>query len=268
VSAIHDGLRSLWRYRPLCRQLVYRELTAAYASQALGSFWVFGHPLALLGIYVFVFAVVLKIKVPEDATMPRDYSNYILAGLVPWLAISASLGRATTSLIGGANLVKQVVFPIEVLPFSGVITSLVPLVISIPAIILYQLISGQSVPLTLMLLPLFLGGLFLFLSGLALFLSSVTPFFRDIKDVVTVFLTAGVYLIPAFYLPQWVPPFFVPFIVMNPFSYPVWVSQDIFYFGYIAHPVSWVIFFVLSLLFFSLGVRTFGHLKPYVANVL
>jgi lipopolysaccharide transport system permease protein len=266
--AIRDGLAMVVRHRALCREFVRRELTGAYASQALGSFWVVGHPLALLAVYVFVFAVVLKVSIPAGDHLPRDYTNYILAGLVAWLAIAASLGRATIALIGGSNLVKQVVFPIEILPIAAVVTSLVPLIVSIPVVVIYQLLSHQTPPLTILLVPIFVGGLFLYMSGLAFVLSVVTPFFRDIKDFVTVFLVAGVYLIPAFYLPNWVPQFFKPFIIVNPFSYPIWVAQDILYFGYIAHPAAWIVFFLMAFLFFGFGYRVFRRLKPYVANVL
>jgi lipopolysaccharide transport system permease protein len=266
--AIRDGLGVLWKHRALCRELVRRDLSGAYASQALGSFWVIGHPLSLLAIYAFVFAVVLKVKIPTGDSLPRDYTNYILSGLVPWIAISQSLGRATTTLISQANMVKQVVFPIEILPMAGVISSLAPVVISMPVIVAYQLMSHQSVPMTVLLAPLFLVALFLFMSGLAFILSTVTPFFRDIKDAVTVFLTAGVYLIPAFFLPSWVPALFAPVIIFNPFSYPIWVCQDIFFFGYVAHPTAWIVFFCLALTLFAFGYRVFGRLKPYVANVL
>jgi len=268
AMALHQGLMALWRNRTLAREMIRRDIAGQYANQALGSFWVFAHPLSLLLIYVFVFVVVLKVKVPKDATMPRDYTNYILAGLVPWLAIAQSLGRSSMALISQANLVKQVVFPIEVLPPASVIVSLIPMAISVPAIIAYQFFNGQGVPLTIVLTPLVIAGMFLFLTGIGYLLSAITPFFRDLKDIVTVLVTAGVYLIPAFYLPAWVPALFKPIILLNPFSYPILVCQDVFYYGRIQHPSAWVIFFAMATLSFIIGYRFFQRLRPLFGNTL
>ena len=268
AMALHQGLTTFWRNRALAWEMVRRDIAGQYANQALGSFWVFAHPLSLLLIYVFVFVVVLKVKVPEDAAMPRDYTSYILAGLVPWLTIAQSLGRSSTALISQANLVKQVVFPVEVLPPASVIVSLTPMAICVPAIVAYQFFNDQGVPLTIVLTPLVIAGMFLFLTGIGYLLSAITPFFRDLKDIVTVFVTAGVYLIPAFYLPAWVPPLFKPVILLNPFSYPILVCQDILYYGRIQHPSAWVIFFVMAVVSFVAGYRVFRRISPFVATVL
>jgi lipopolysaccharide transport system permease protein len=110
--------------------------------------------------------------------------------------------------------------------------------------------------------------LFLFLAGVAFLLSAVTPFFRDTKDFVTVFMNAGVYLIPAFYLPAWVPQMFRPVIGLNPFSYPIWVCQDIFYYGRFEHPRAWLVFFLMALISFIFGYRVFRRIRPFIASVL
>jgi lipopolysaccharide transport system permease protein len=268
TTALREGLASFWRHRALAAEMIRRELMGQYANQVLGSFWVVGHPLSLLLIYIFVFVVVLKVKIQHDATMVRDYTDYIRAGLVPWLAIAQSLARSSITLMSQSNLVKQVVFPIEVLPPAAVVVSMTPMAISVPAIVAYQLISGQGVPLTILLTPFVMIMLFLFLTGLAFFLAAVTPFFRDLKDFITVFVTGGVYVIPAFYLPTWIPRLFKPIILANPFSYPIFVCQDIFYYGRIEHPWAWITFLALSLMSYVLGYRVFRRLKPFVATAL
>ncbi|MGO4573052.1 ABC transporter permease [Microvirga sp. 2TAF3] len=268
LAASKDALRNLWTYRALCRELVRRDLIGQYAGQLLGSFWVVGHPLFLLLVYIFVFVVVMKVKLAMSVQMPRDYTNYILAGLVPWLSIQQLLTRSTTVLIAQANLVKQVVFPMELLPFGAVFVTMVPLFVGMVALIIYQFLGGLGVPITVLLAPLFVGGLFLFLSGLSFILSSITPFFRDLKDFIVAFTVAGVFLVPAVYLPDWVPETFAPIIYINPFSYPIWVFQDIFYYGRFEHPWAWVLFFSFAVIVFAVGCRMFRKIRPYIANVL
>jgi lipopolysaccharide transport system permease protein len=117
-------------------------------------------------------------------------------------------------------------------------------------------------------LPVLLGLHLLFAIGIAWLLSSVGVFVRDMKDVITVAITAGIYVLPIVYLPQWVPPAFQPLINLNPFSAMIWVYQDVLYFGRFEHPWAWVFFTVMTLVAFGLGYRVFGRLKAQFGSVL
>ena len=80
--------------------------------------------------------------------MPRDYTTYILSGLVPWLFIQQALVRGANALVGQANLVKQVVFPVEVLPVAAVLVSLVTLGVGLATLAAYSLFAGNGLPWT------------------------------------------------------------------------------------------------------------------------
>jgi lipopolysaccharide transport system permease protein len=268
VAAIREGAVQLWRQRSLCKEMVRRDLGSQFSGQAIGAYWIIGHPLMLYVVYVFVFSVVLKTRMPTSLEMPRDYTTYILAGLAPWLSTQQVLARAPVALIGQAGLVKQVVFPIEILPLGAVIASAIPMLIGITVILLRDIFMFGEVPWTLLLLPIAFAIHAAVMLGLAYILASVTPFFRDVKDIVAVLTVVGVYLVPAFYLPQWVPASLQPWIYANPFSYIVWMYQDALYYGDIRHPYAWLISLGLAIASLALGLRTFRKLKPFVANVL
>jgi lipopolysaccharide transport system permease protein len=268
LQALSEGVRSLWHQRSLCIELARRDLGAQFAGQVLGAFWIIGHPLLLFGVYVFIFAVVMKVRIATSLDMPRDYSTYILAGLIPWLSVQQSLTRSAGALIAQAGLVKQVVFPIEVLPLGAVLISFVPLAVGLLIVALQTLASQGGLPWTYVLLPLVLCCHLFLMTGFAFVLSGLTPFFRDIKDIILVLTVVGVYVIPAFYLPQWVPEILRGFLYANPFSYVIWVYQDVLYFGAINHPSAWLIFIGGSGAAFSIGFRAFRLVRPYIANVL
>jgi lipopolysaccharide transport system permease protein len=88
------------------------------------------------------------------------------------------------------------------------------------------------------------------------------------KDVIQVFSITGVYLIPAFFLPEFVPRLFQPILYINPFSYLIWCYQDALYFGRFEHPWAWGVVFVLSLSVFTLGYRFFRKVKNVFGDVL
>jgi lipopolysaccharide transport system permease protein len=104
--------------------------------------------------------------------------------------------------------------------------------------------------------------------GIGYVLSSVGAFLRDMKDFVQVFCIVGLYLMPIFYLPQFVPKVFRPILYINPFSYVIWCYQDALYYGRFEHWWAWIIFPVLSICTFYGGYRVFRKLKVILGNVL
>ena len=104
--------------------------------------------------------------------------------------------------------------------------------------------------------------------GLAYMFAAIGAYFRDIKDFVQMFGTAGVYLAPIVYLPEMVPTLFKPVLYLNPFSYVIWCYQDVIYFGRIEHPYAWIVFPMLSVTIFVVGYRLFRKLKIGFGNVL
>ncbi len=255
------------QHRRLTWELSRREVADRYAGQVLGVFWAIGHPLVLMGVYLFIFAFVFKVRVQRLDDLPLNYAVYLLSGLVPWLSVQESMTKGATALVANANLVKQVVFPVEILPVKGVLAALLPLSVALVLLLGYCAWLG-AVPITWLLMPVLVAFLVLGLAGMSFVLAAIGAYFRDLKDVVQAFTVVGVYLMPAFYLPGMVPELFRPLLYLNPFSYMVWCFQDVIYFGHIEHPVAWPVFGVLCLGSFLFGYRVFQRLKPHFGNVL
>jgi len=258
----------LTRHRQLTWEMAKREISDRYAGQAFGALWAVGHPLFLMGIYVFVFAYIFKQKIGGTYELPLDYTAYILSGLIPWMAFQECMAKSSTAIVANANLVKQVVFPIEILPVKGVIASLLTQVISLSLLLCYVLATARTLPWTCALLPLLVALQTCAMIGVAYVLSAVGAYFRDIKDFVQVFCQVGMYVMPVFYLPSWVPETLRPALYANPFSYLAWCYQDALYFGRFEHPWAWVVFASLSLGCFYFGYRVFRKLKVMFGNVL
>ena len=258
----------LYRHRALTLALVRREILDRYVGQMLGALWVFGHPLILVSVYVFIFQYVFKMKVGGTSDLPLDYTAYILAGLIPWLAFSETLTKGPGVMHVNASLVKQVVFPIEVLPVKTALASFVTQAICTVLLMGYVLISSGSLPWTYALLPILWVFQFLAMAGACFMLSAVGAYFRDLREFVQVFTVVGMYLMPLAYLPEWVPEKLRPLLYANPFSYMIWCFQDVCYFGRFEHPWAWVVFVVSALLTFGVGYKLFHHLKVSFGSIL
>lgn len=266
--AFAEILQILLRHAELTITMAKREISDRYVGQTLGVIWAIGHPIFMIGIYIFVFVFVFKVKIGNSVDLPLDYTTYILAGLVPWLSMQELIVKSCTVITSNSTLVKQVVFPLEILPVKSVLASLVPQIVAFAILFVYVLATTGGLWLTYVLLPLLFFFQILIMMGIAFFLSAIGAYFRDLKDVMQLFSVCSIYLLPIFYIPNMVPDVFRSLIYLNPFSYMVWCYQDVIYFGYIAHPVAWVIFPTMSVITFVLGYRLFRKLKNMLAGVV
>jgi lipopolysaccharide transport system permease protein len=234
----------------------------------MGAFWVVGHPLFLMLIYVYMFAVVFQTRIGGTADMPLDYTVYMLSGLVPWLSILPVMTGGCVSILSNVGLVKQFQFEVEVLPVKDVFIAMVFWVVGILIVAVYTLALELKLPWTYVLLPVVLAIHVVLLIGCAWLLSAVSVFFRDLKDIMTVWATLGVYLLPIVYLPQWVPQVFKPIIYSNPLSAVIWIYQDVLFYGRIEHPLAWPVSILFAFFMFTTGHRVFQRLRPMFGNAL
>jgi len=258
----------LTRYRELTWEMARRDISDRYSGQAFGPIWAIAHPLFMMGLYVFIFAFVFRMKIGGTVEMPLDYTTYLLSGLVAWMGFQESMTKSCTAITGNSALVKQVIFPLEILPVKGVLAALFPQTVSLVILILYVFATHGLPPITYLLLPLLMFFQVMAMIGISYLLAPIGAYFKDIKDFVQLFSLAGVYLMPVFYLPNWVPELFKPLLYLNPFSYLIWCYQDALYFGRFEHPWAWAVTAVLSVTVFILGYRAFRKLKPMLGNVL
>ncbi|GJL65319.1 MAG: transport permease protein [Nitrospirales bacterium] len=259
---------TLMRHRALLVDQVRREIIDQHAGQVMGGLWSIIHPVFLMLVYVFVFGFVFEARVGGTREMPLDYTSYIIAGLAPWLTIVQMLSKSATSLTSNSSLIKQVVFPIEVLPAKVVISTLLPLSVMLLCFFAYTWLGQGRFHWTHLTFPLLMGIYLLWALGIGYFLAALTVFVRDIKEVVQVFAVAGVFLAPVIYLPTWIPAIFEPILYANPFSYLIWCFQDALYFGRFDHPWAWAFSIVGGLVTYTLGARVFRSLKPYYGDNL
>ncbi len=268
-SALVDATRALIRHRVLIWEMTKRDFTDRYAGQILGGFWAVGHPLALITIYLTGFIVIFPGRLGETDRFPRDSATFILSGLVAWLAVQETLARSAQALVGNSNLIKQVVFPVEVLAVRSALAAAITQSITTSLLALYVLVAYRALPWTYLLLPPLIVLQALAMIGISFVLSAVGAYFRDLKDLVQVFSTVGVFVAPIFYSPALELPRQLRLVfLLNPVSYLVWCYQDACYYGRFEHGFAWIVFAVGSLGCFYGGHRVFQRLKPMLGNVL
>lgn len=267
IFLTRDFLQLVRRHLRLLVVLSGREVTDRFAGSALGAVWALAHPLFLMALFVCVFTFIFGMRFANVNT-GLGYSIFLIAGYLPWMAFQDISVKSCAAITNNANLVKQVVFPLEVLPLKGVLAALVPQLIGLVFLTVYTAIATSALPGTYVLLPFVLGMQVLGLFGIAFLLAALATFLRDLKEVMTLHAVAGLYLLPILFVPTALPPIVNKLLFFNPLSHPIWVFQDVLFYGEIVHPWSWLLTAVGALGLFIVGYGLFRRVKVYFGNVL
>lgn len=204
--------------------LVSREVRARYKGSVLGFLWSLLNPLMMLVIYSVVFAVYLRVDIP-------NYPLFLFAGILPWQWFTSSLQNGTATIVSNGNLIKKVYFPHEILPVVNVMTNLVNYVFSLPVLVLILLISQVAITPNLLYLPLLIVIQFVLTLGIVLILCTANAFFRDVEQLLSPILMAWFYMTPVIYPPSVVPERFSFLLYLNPMAPVIAGYQQIFYLG-------------------------------------
>jgi len=249
------------RHHELVWEMTRREILDRYTGQVLGSLWAIGLPLLSMAVYVFAFLVLFQGRLP-GSTSSVGFAVFMLAGLAPWMAVQEALGRGPTVISGNANLVKQIVFPNEVLPLRVAFGVLPTLGIGIVVVGMLAPIAGLGSWLTVPLLLIVIACHLIMTVGLVYLLAGIGVFIRDVRDVVTVLLSVGMFLQPIFYAPGVAPPALETVFYLSPVSYLIWCYRDALVYGEITRPLAWVAAPIISMLLFLVGYRLYRNLQP------
>jgi lipopolysaccharide transport system permease protein len=265
--ALRDGCASVVRNAPLILHMTGRELRDRYIGQMLGTAWAVCAPLLAMATYVLAFTFLFHQRLGSDDP-GHGYTAYVLAGLVPWLAMGDVLTRGPIAVSGSASLVKQIVFPAEVLPLKVALASLPQLLIGLAVALAVSAMAGRLHWHALVLLPAALLLFVLTMAGLSCVLAAIGVFVRDVREVVTFLVSIGLFLHPILYPPQSTPRWLAPLFQASPASHLVWCFRDALFEEAVVHPWSWLVAGVFGLLLFATGWRFFRMLQPSFGNVL
>ncbi len=251
VGSMAGSLGRTLDYRHLLWNIVAKDLKLKYQRSLLGFAWSLLNPLMMIGVYTLAFTYVMKLPTPR-------FALFILIGLLSWNFFAGAVMSATEAVSGQGSLLRSVVFPRVVLPFSAVLFHLVQYLLSIVVFFPIVLFVYRVAPTPQMLLfPVFLLLQVLFITGLTLALSTASAAFRDIKHLVEVGLSIGFWLTPIIYEPTMVPEQFREVALLSPMTSYIRAYQDIFYYDTWPDPAIWIVASVYAAGAFVCGLSVF-----------
>jgi lipopolysaccharide transport system permease protein len=191
-------MRNLWSLRQLIGIMIHRDLLSRYKGSVMGAFWPVINPLGHLLLYTFVFNVILKVRFGSDGST-SNFAIYLMTGLVAWGAFSEAIARSPGTILEVPNLVKKVVFPLQILPLVLALSSLLSQSIALLLLLATAAIFFKTVHWTIVFLPLIVFSQILLTTGLSWLLASLGVFVRDLQHVISLGLSAWMYSTPIVY---------------------------------------------------------------------
>lgn len=180
------------RYRFLFEQMVRRELRQKYKGSALGLLWYLINPIVLMGAYLLVFSVLLKV-----ADIP-DYPLFVVAGMIVWVFFAQAMLAAAPSMEQNAPLIRKVKFPRVTIPASTAVVQLATFLVMLALLAPVAIAIRGSFKPGLLALPLVVALLFAFVLGLSMAVSVLHAHYRDVEPVVAAALLPWFFVTPIF----------------------------------------------------------------------
>lgn len=254
---------SILKYKDLFIQLTLREIKARYKQSVLGYAWVLIVPLINLTVLSIIFS---NLFIVPTGNIP--YPIYLFVALVPWTFAANAISSATGSIIANSSLITKVYLPREIFPLSAVAAKMVDLLLTSLVLIIFLAIFGIQLQINLLFIPLIFLIQLLLILGICFILSAVNAFFRDVENVLGLFLTVWMYLTPIIYSPELIPQDLKFLFSLNPLTGIINAYRNTILYGV---PPPWQSFTyaaVFSLIIFLAGYIYFRNRSRYFADVI
>ena len=263
-----EMVASFWRNHSLIYALSKREVVGRYRGSYFGILWSFINPLFMLIIYTFVFSMIFKARWNEQSDSKTEFALVLFAGLIVFNFFSECIIKAPNLMLSNVNYVKKVVFPLEILPWVSLYSALFHAAISLLVwLIAYGIFFGVP-SVTILYIPVVIVPFALMIMGLSWILAGAGVYLRDIGQVISIFVSALMFLSPIFYSISSLPEKYQLMMLMNPLTIPVEEIRNCLFWGIEVNYGYLLVYGCLSFLICCAGFAWFQSVRKGFSDVL
>lgn len=259
---------SLWEHRNLVYQLAKRDVVGRYRGSVAGLAWSFLNPLLMLAVYTFVFSVIFQARWTGLEGGKGSFAIILFIGVLVHGIFAECLNRAPTLILANTNYVKRVMFPLEILPWVAMGSSLFHALVSVIVLGAAQLLVIGSIPPTAVLLPIVIAPLVLTTMGFAYIFAAFGVYLRDIGQITVVITTVALFLSPVFYPVTSLPVHYRALFLLNPLTFIIEQAREVMIWGRLPNWGGLGLYMAASLLVVWIGFWTFQKMRRGFADVL
>lgn len=271
-SSLSLSLMVPWRQRHMINQLVRREVSGRYRGSLLGGLWSFVQPLMMLAVYTFVFSFVFKARwqgeMPTDGAAPAPFALVLFSGMVLHQWLAECLTRSPVVIIENANFVKKVIFPLEIFPYTILLTGAVHFLISFTILLAGIMVVGNPLSWVIISVPFILLPFMVMMLGFSWFLAATGVYVRDIGHLMGLLVTVLLFISPVFYPLEALPEALRPWLMLNPLTVIVQSLRDVLLWGRMPDWSLLASYSIVSVVTASIGFVWFQKTRKGFADVL
>lgn len=271
VGEFFDGLATFWRRRWLLKYFIQRQVTRSYKRSYLGISWILLSPLVWVFFLALIFSEQFGIKgriTPVPGQENLNFGLYLYCGLLPFLAFSEAMNKGMNAVRSSAGLVQKVIFPMEILPFTNTIASMIDKFFGVGALLIVVVLFGRDLHWTALALPLIVVLQVMFILGLSYFMAVLGTYLPDLSEVMRPVIRGTFFLTPILWSPERLPERIRWVVDYNPLAYLVNAYRDVVLFGNLPGALSTLYFTLFSVALFVAGFALFNRLKGGFADRL
>lgn len=223
----------------------------------------------MLVVYTFVFGVVFKARWDVDVDDGHGgFAVKLFAGMIVHALFAECVTRAPNMVLANVSYVKKVVFPLEILPWVGVIAALFHSSISVLVLLVAKLVMAHSLPWTVLLLPVVWLPYVIGIMGVSWFLASTGVYLRDVSQITGLITTILMFMSPVFYPLSALPEALRPWLLLNPLTFVIEQTRQVLVIGNTPDWVGLALYSVLAVLVGWLGFAWFQKTRKGFADVI
>lgn len=261
--------KDLLKRRELITSITIQNFRAAYQASYLGITWQIFLPMIMLALYYFVFGLVLGGRFYQTAIeSPLDYALALFVGLSIFNFFAQNIGSAPSLIVSNQVFVKTLAFPLEVIPITNVLNSLLSLVINLMLSLGIFLLTKHFLYFTTIYLIFYLICILIITAGISWLLSAAAVFVRDISAIVGPLTLILMFMCPIFYPLSAVPNKLKWVITFNPVAVIIEGARASMLYGVTPSTQSFVYIFLIAISVGVVGYNFFKYSKYIFADYL
>jgi lipopolysaccharide transport system permease protein len=259
---------ALWRYRSLTGELAKRDVLGRYRGASFGLLWSLLSPFLMLCVYSFAFGMVMKARWPQSDSGDHHFSIILFIGLIVHGFFSECMTRGPTLVTGNPSYVKKVIFPLEILPWTIVLSALFHAFMNLIVYSILRFMLEGTGSWTIFLMPIVFIPLICISLGVCWIFAALGVYLRDISQVTGVLATAMLFLASAMIPIQTLPDKYRIIFYLNPLTFIIDQARAVALWG---HQPNWeglALYTFGGLALMCLGYLWFMATKRGFADVL
>lgn len=203
----------VFHYRELLYQMILRDIRLRYKQTVMGCGWALFTP-----IMIVLSGCVVKLAMSKLSGMPIDIMVIAAMSIkaVAWSFFSGGVGGGSGCLLGNINLVTKIYFPREVFPLTCIGTQIFDTIIASLILSLLFIVLGIPITIHWLWIPLLAIELACLTLAIMMLVACANVFYRDVKYLVAVVVSFGIFFTPVFYEPEMFGPRGSQLMMLNP----------------------------------------------------